>query len=162
MAKSLLLCRAWQNSRKSLVCRAIVSCVHWGLLPAWNSHSLLWILQHIAHESTGCKCQPFCQGLEGYSQDLGQSTVQDSGNVNRIWLWLLPREQVLSKIFRQGCVTGKENDIWEGDGKTLGCRIHVKKEQNCGISPSPPLRLSLQPWVSLCVCSTPHPTGDWA
>ena len=29
-------------------------------------------------------------------------------------------------------------------------------------APSPPLRLSLQPWVSLCVCSTPHQTGDWA
>lgn len=161
--KSLLLCRAWQNSRNSLVCGATVSCVHWDLLPAWNSLSLLWILQHIALESTGCKCQPFCQGLEGYSQDLGQNTVQDSGNVNRIWLWMLPREQVLSKIFWQGCVTGKENDIWEGDGKTLGCRIHVKKEQNCGISPSPPpLRLSLQPWVSECVRSTAHPTGDWA
>ena len=78
MANSLLLCRAWQNSRKSLVRRATVSCVHWDLLPDWNSHSLLWILQHIALESTGCKCQPFCQGLEGYSQDLGQITVQDN------------------------------------------------------------------------------------
>ena len=85
-----------------------------------------------------CSTLHLNQLVEGYSQDLGQSTVQDSGNVNRIWLWLLPREQVLSNIFRQGCVTGKENDIWEGDGKTLGCRIHVKKEQICGISPSPP------------------------
>ena len=52
---------------------------------------------------------------------------QDSGNVNRIQVRLLPGKWVLSKTFGQGCVTGKQTYMWRGDDKSLGCRILVKK-----------------------------------
>ena len=92
MANSLLLCKAWQNSRKSLVYRAIVSCVHRDLLPAWNSHSPSLIRQHTALESTGCKCQPFSKGLEGIPRILAK--IEDVPNS---WLLVIsPTEKELS------------------------------------------------------------------
>ena len=68
------------------------------------------------------------QGLERYTRDPGfvQNSLRDSGNVNGI------RDLIagLAEIWARG--NWQENVIRDGDDKSLGYQIIVKKERESG------------------------------
>ena len=93
MANSLLLCKAWQNSRKSLVYRAIVSCVHRDLLPAWITHTALhWSGSTLHLNQLVASANRFLRVLKGIPRILAK--IEDVPNS---WLLVIsPTEKELT------------------------------------------------------------------
>lgn len=72
--------------------------------------------------------------MVSYSQDLGfdQYTVRKLENVNWIWDLTADGEAEFAKI-GYGCGIGKENNIRHSNDRSLGCRILMEIERECGI-----------------------------